>query len=766
MKVSPWPTQETESILFLLDASHEVEKQLLEDWLTEQDSAAAFDGQVSKIVVPISASPKRIPKQNLSKELDVDSETLVQPLRVVWLTSLDSKGTKPRFRDLLFGNRRHPGPRKARRIVKNHPSMVECIAAEPATVGQLRKRLQHCIGAESNREQFSEFVIGQASVALDIAERRLRGSRYKVPRHVASNLRASAAFNAGIEELSEQTGRSKRRLLSEADKIFKELIAFPSAFWLDVNYLLNRKVASLGYDSEIVLDQEDLERVRQISKEHPTALLVTHKTHIDFPALNRVLFDNDFPAPHTFGGVNMAFAGLGFLARRAGVIFIRRSFQDDLLYKLILRQYIGFLMQKHFPLSWAFEGTRSRVGKLMPPKYGILKYVIEAAHANDERDLHIIPVAINYDLISDVRDYAKEQSGIKKQPESLRWFIGYLRRFTRAMGQIYLDFGEPIVLERAPSGDDKLVLSKIAFQVGVEANRATPITLASLATMILLGSAPRALTRSELAREMIKLVTWVRARDILITRHFEIENEAEFTRLADVLIKNRLVTRYADGPEEVFAIVPEQQAVASYYRNTTIHYFVTKAIAELALLRAARSEADPLDDFWAEIDRLRDLFKFEFFYTPTAEFRDEVRDELGCYDPGWAEKLAADAEYGRKLLRRFKPLVAHATLTQFVEAYYIVADVLAMTADDVTVTEEDSLGRSFAYGRQSYMQRRINSEASIGKLLFQNGYKWLANRGLVEAGDADLGERRKQASHDLRELTHRLQRIQSLALPV
>jgi glycerol-3-phosphate O-acyltransferase len=125
-----------------------------------------------------------------------------------------------------------------------------------------------------------------------------------------------------------------------------------------------------------------------------------------------VCFDNDFPAPHILGGVNMAFAGLGFLARRAGAIFIRRSFQDDPLYKMILRQYISYLMEKRFPLSWAFEGTRSRVGKLMPPRYGLLKYVMDSAHATGLRNLHIIPISISYDMIGDVKDYAKPSSPV------------------------------------------------------------------------------------------------------------------------------------------------------------------------------------------------------------------------------------------------------------------------------------------------------------------------------------------------------------------
>ncbi len=762
MSVGPWPAAPDANVLFLLDTAHEVEQHHLERWL-QAERPQNYAGNVSFVSVPIAAADERIPAAALGAALDVPADTLVSPVRVVWLSSLDLKNTTPRFRDLLFGNRRYPGPRKARRILERHPTRAECIHAEPATLAELRERHEHCGAPE--REPLRDFVARQASIALDIAERRLRGSRYKVPRRVAAHLRASPAFDEALEELSAATGRPKNKLEAEADAIFRELISRPRPFWLDLSYALNRRIATLGYDPEIVLDAGDIERVRQITKHYPTAILCTHKTHVDFPALNKVLFEQDFPAPHTFGGVNMAFAGLGFLARRAGVIFIRRSFQDNPLYKQILRQYIAFLLQKRFPLSWAFEGTRSRAGKLMPPKYGILKYVIEAAHADDARKLHIVPVAINYDMISDVRDYAREQSGIKKQPESLRWFLGYLRSLRKPMGQIYLDFGKPIVLERAPSGEDSLALSKIAFQVGVEANRATPITLASLATMILLGAAPRALTRNELAREMIKLITWVRAREIRITRHFEIENEAEFNALAKVLIKNRLVSRYADGPEEVFAIAADQQAVASYYRNTTIHHFVTKAIAELALVGSTATDTDTHGGFWAEIDRLRDLFKFEFFYVPAEEFRDEVRRELDRYDPDWDVKLHADADYGRRLLRRFKPLVAHATLLQFAEAYYIVADVLAVTPYNSALGPKDSLARSFAYGRQAYLRRRIGSEASIGKLLFQNGYKWMANQGLVEAGDAELGERRIEVARSFRELIHRLQRIQALALP-
>ena len=85
-----------------------------------------------------------------------------------------------------------------------------------------------------------------------------------------------------------------------------------------------------------------------------------------------------------------------------GMIFVRRSFQDQPVYKLVLRHYIAWLLAKRFPLSWAFEGTRSRLGKLMPPKYGLMKYVLDAAHATGTRDVHFVPFVTSFDLILDV----------------------------------------------------------------------------------------------------------------------------------------------------------------------------------------------------------------------------------------------------------------------------------------------------------------------------------------------------------------------------
>lgn len=757
---NPWPAENSLPLLFLLDAANTVEEELLRQWLYGYVTEEAAPPHTLIELPNESTDGQKLGE--MSSAFETHEDALVVPLRVVWLASTGSDKRAPRIRDLLFGDPRRPGKLRARAIARRRPDRVRRIAGKPATLSELQGRFAQ-LEAEADGG-FAEFVNRQAELALDIAERKFQGTRYKVPRFVAEELRASPKFNRALDNLSAETGKSRAELQEEAAEYMKEMVATPSTFWLDVMVKFNNIVRTQGYQGEMVYDKQAIEQVRGLVRDNPSALLWTHKSHIDGLAMNSVLFENDFPAPHTFGGINMAFAGLGYLARRSVAIFIRRSFQDNALYKLVLRHYIGYLMEKRFPLSWAFEGTRSRVGKLMPPRFGLLKYVVEAAHVTRARNLHIIPVTISYDLISDVVDYTTEQSGTKKQPESLRWFIGYVRRLRSPLGRVYVDFGEPIVLDRAPDPDDQLALQKIAFEVAVRANEVTPLTMPSLISMVLLGSAPQALTARELIAEIAPLVEWARARGLRMTREFDPRNVREFRNLAEIMIGSGLFTRYDEGPEAVYGIAPDQHAVASYYRNTVIHYFVNRAIAELALVAAHDAEAAlAADVFWAEVVRLRDLFKFEFFYSPTEEFLKEISDELASHEPDWAKLL--DAGEVDALLERMQPLVSHATLLPFVEAYSVVADLVAGLGENEDLSEADCVTQALKYGKQAYLQRRISSEASIGKLLFKNGYLLLRNKGLVgEAEEPVPPQQRDDMAQEFRELSRRLDRIKAFAL--
>ena len=777
-------------ILFIADAGNRLERALLDACL-ETQCAAVGAGSWARVFLNLSGAGDAPDAAPLQARLAAPDDTLLAPLRVAWTVPVDASGEAGQsagqsadpsanpsagrepvsLRHLAFGDPRRPGLLRGKRILRRDPSRAHCLAGVPATLGELKRRFaeQHGTAAAAQPQAFAGFVARQAALALEIAEWGLIGRRYKVPRFVAESLRDSPRFQAALQRFADASGRPLDTVLREADGYMTELIAVPNALFVDLRARFDNFILSLGYDRNVVCRPEDLDRVREIVQNRPAMLLWTHKTYIDSVALTAKMFEHDFPMLHIFAGANMGFAGLGLLMRRSGGIFIRRSFQDKPLYKLVLRHYIGYLMEKRFPMTWAFEGTRSRTGKLMPPRYGLLKYVLEAAQATDARDIHVIPVTVSYDLMRDVDEYASEQVGRVKQPESFKWFVGYLSSLRQPMGRMYLDFGEPVVLPAAPDPEDSLALSKIAFEVAVQANRVTPITLPAIGCMVLLGAAPRALTLRELQGEIIRLVSWAHDRGIRLTSDFSPERLGQVRALANAMVGMGLLIRYDEGSDTVFGIDPASHPMAGYYRNTIVHHFVNKAILELALLGVGQAPGENLPDqtealLWVETERLRDLFKFEFFYPEKSEFRVELERELQRVDPAWRERLAQGDVPG--LLVALRPLVAHASLLPYVEAYSVVFDLLARLASDETLTESDCVSRALKQGHQAYLQRRITSEASIGKILFANGYRLADNLGLTqpEPQGGDLGDRRAALLREFKELARRLDRVRLMAL--
>ena len=764
---SPWPERESQQVLFILDVRNSTEEEILRGWIAHHGNRDNHAFDAPKVCIDLKDERTGFDSGQLVMSLALPDDTIIAPLRIVWTPAEDGAITLGRLRYLITGDPRKPSARRARSIADDHPERVHLIAGAPDTMANLRQRFRanNQVDDDSAQEEFANFVARQAAVVLDISERQVRGGRYKVPRHVAAAIMANGDYNAEVQRLADEMGRDKDDLMKEAAGYMKEMVSAPTSFWLDVYARFNSFCLGLGYEEEIVYDKAAVEKLRQMVRNNPSMLLWTHKTYLDGMVVPKVMYDNDFPMPHMFGGANLNFPGLGHLLHRAGAIFIKRSFQDNELYKLTLRHYIGYLMEKRFPMNWAFEGTRSRMGKLMPPRYGLLKYVLEACYETDAENIHIIPISISYDIIRDVEEYATEQTGRGKGAESLKWFIGYVRSLARPMGKVYMDIGEPVILPKAPEPDDKLALSKIAFEVAVEANHVTPITFPSLVTMSLLGAAPKALTEEEVIEDLNALLGWAESRNLRISEDFNRRFADQMEGLLGIMIDENIVTRYDEGPEIVYGIGLEQHPVASYYRNTVIHFFVNKAIIELALLKASeQSGDDALTTFWTEVDSLRDLFKFEFFYAPTEEFHQQIREEMARYSPDWEELLGQGAVGFGTMLQNMTPLVAHVTLLTYTEAYSVVASMLARKEAYDSLEQDECISEALTYGRQAYLQRRISSESSIGKLLFKNGYKMLQSRNLTEGGADSLKEERLDLARELRELLRRIDVIRAIGV--
>ena len=518
---NPWPSRDEQQVLFVLDARNSFEQDILKQWIHHHTKSGSDEFHAPQVTLDLGDDRKGIDSAQLVMALALPPTTLIAPLRIAWLPSQAAINSGPRLRDLIFGDPRHPSARRGRNIIEQEPQRMHLIAGIPDSVANLRERFEHNHNVEearrssgtlpillrARRQWFWIWLNGDCRAVAT----RCRDTWLQPDSPIPTTTRRWMKFPRRLAQ-------TKAELLKEAAGYMDEMVSVPSTFWLDVYAKFNKFCLGLGYEENIVYDLAAVENMRRIVRDHPAMLLWTHKTYLDGMVVPKVLYDNDFPMPHMFGGANMNFPGLGHLLHRAGAIFIKRSFQDNELYKATLRHYIGYLMEKRFPMNWAFEGTRSRMGKLMPPRYGLLKYVLEACHTTNASNIHIIPISISYDLIRDVEEYATEQTGRGKGAESLRWFIGYIRSLARPMGKVYMDIGEPVVLDKAPDPDDRLALSKIAFEVAVEANHVTPITFPSLVTMSLLGSAPKALTEEEVIEDLRALLGWAESTQ---TAHFQ-----------------------------------------------------------------------------------------------------------------------------------------------------------------------------------------------------------------------------------------------------
>jgi glycerol-3-phosphate O-acyltransferase len=775
-----WPSNDPDrEVVFLLDAASSLERDLLEAWVQAALPAQTPPGRARMVALPPSRGRRR-PGVDPALEavLAAEDDPLLAPLRVVWIPPERDGVRAVRPRDLLtFSDPRDPGTLRQRWILRRHPDRCRIVLAEPAPVSDLRTRWAeagHRGGGTTTG--LSLFVSRQAALSLERSERRLRGMRYKVPKLVEEEILGAPAFRARVTQLARQESRSEADINRQTVSDLREIAAAHSPLFIDLVAWLIRKLYTQGYADEIQYDREQLGRIAALSQRSPVVFLPTHKSNLDHLALQYILYENGLPPNHTAGGINMNFFPVGPLVRRTGTFFIRRSFRDDAVYKHVLRSYIDYLVEKRFSLEWYIEGGRSRSGKLLPPRFGMLAYVVDAWRRGKSENVQLIPVAIAYDQIQEVGGYSDEQEGASKEKESFGWFLGVIRSLRRPYGRIHIRFGEPISLrsqlekpERESGADpdeSEIELQKLAFEVSVRINRVTPITPISLVTLALLGTGDRAATVGETRQSLVNLLRYVQERKLPTTAQlYHLESDAGVRRTLEALAVNDVVTRFDGGPECVYRIGPEQQLAAAYYRNTVIHFFVNAAIAELALVHAGEGGGggDSVAEFWDETMRLRDLFKFEFFFAEKNQFREEIRDELAFQDTEWGQRLASGPDGAHALLRGTRPFTAHRVIRPFIESYRVVSDALQQCAEDAEIDRDALVSDCLGLGKQYQLQERIQSRASVSKVLFGTALKLADNRRLVECGAPGQGAARAAFAEEIRDVHRRVEVVVALA---
>lgn len=561
----------------------------------------------------------------------------------------------------------------------------------------------------------------------------------------ASSLLDDAAFQAELLQAATVTGKTPEQARTYARKCLAEIEATPQEAWLRPASKLARFIYTRSYEPVLDINLDKLEELRALSQDHLLLFLWSHKSHMDSFVFLLSLYQNNFnPLPLIFAGINMNFLGFGALARRVGAIFLRRSFQEDAIYKLVFRRYIDFLIRHRAPLSWSIEGTRSRTGKLSPPKLGLLNWVVESCHREQTKNVLLVPVSIAFDRIAEIDDYVALQSGKPKRKESLGWFFNYVFGMQQPNGKVYVRFGEPLPLEQLPapslqSQDVGIDVTRMAFEVCTRIEQITPIKSADVLAMVLLGANRRALTASEMYRQSSGIAQSIVERKLPASSGFSLNNEAEVSAALLALESSGLIRSFSASKVPVYYIPNEQRLAAAYYRNTITHYFLHAALGEIGLAMCALNiELPNAAALRGNVTALRDLYKFEFFYTPAEEFWGEVLSQIGQRYPHWdSGEISIE-----KMLREKPPRFGHAILRQITEAYLIIAVALMDLGENPVHDQKKFIRPLLAQGQEMLLRRTISCESSVSQDLLGNGLRLAGHLALLDGRGEEIANRR------------------------
>ncbi len=593
-------------------------------------------------------------------------------------------------------------------------------------------------------------------------------------RHAVEAVVGTAQYAEALDALVERTGRGEADLRADSRTALSEMEAYVDEA---ATRLWDRMGRWLTRSYEVDVDASGLRDLAELSRRHSLVFLPNHRSYLDPLVLRAAMSGHSFPANYTLGGINLAMWPLSELGRRSGLVFIRRSSRDDPVYPAMLRLYLGFLLRQRANLEWYFEGGRTRTGKLRPPRMGVLRYLVDAFLANggDSDDAYLVPVAIVYDQQHEVSALSREEGGGTKTPESLTWLVRFARAQGRRRGRVHVRFGPPLSLrealddagDRAATDDLTEVVPRVAFEVAHRINAATPITPAALVTFGLLDNDGRAMTLAETLEVLEPLVAYVRRRRLPLTADVDLGRAEGLRKALATLQREGVVVEYAGGLEPVYAIAPDRQHEAAFYRNTVTHYFINRAILEVAAVQATAEDqdsgADAVGALWDRALALRDLLKYEFFFATKREFDEQLRYETELSRPGWSDGEVTSRQLSEELTAS-SLLLAHRVIGPFLEAYSVVADRLVTREPGAPLDEAALIAESLGVAHQRWLQQSLHSPESISKDLMGGALKLAGNRDLLGPGDDDLRTARERLAAELAAACRATGVLRSLAL--
>lgn len=400
-----------------------------------------------------------------------------------------------------------------------------------------------------------------------------------------------------IADEAENKKISPEKARQEAEKILQEIASNFNYSSLRVADRFLRWLWNRLYQG---INVEHADRVRKLALEgHEIVYVPCHRSHIDYLLLSYVLYHQGLVPPHIAAGINLNFWPVGSIFRSWGAFFIRRTFKGNRLYSTIFREYLAELFHRGYSVEFFIEGGRSRTGRLLAPKTGMMSMTLQALQSGQQtRPISIVPVYIGYEHVLEVDTYAKELRGAAKEKENAGLVLRVIKKL-RNLGKGYVNFAEPITLNNylnqhypdwRHNTDDKNrpewfneAVSRVSNQVMVNINRAAAVNAMNLTVSILLSSRQRALSKELLIEQIDSCLQLL--RNTCYDDDIILPNENGETILQHVLNLDRVgILIEKDNFGEIVRLERNSAVLMTYYRNNIQHLFVLPSfIASLVL---------------------------------------------------------------------------------------------------------------------------------------------------------------------------------------
>ena len=255
-----------------------------------------------------------------------------------------------------------------------------------------------------------------------------------------------------------------------------------------------------------------LDRVAALAETHTVVYTPCHRSHIDYLLLSYVLFHRGFMVPHVAAGDNLDLPIVGGVLRRGGAFFMRRRFSSDRLYSAVFSEYIYQVFRRGHAVEYFVEGGRTRTGRLLPPRTGVLQMTIDAHRRGVPRPIIFVPVYVGYDKLVEAASYVDELRGAAKQSESVSGLFRNLRMVRQSFGSAQLCFGKPILLDELLDDGMDRPARLLGARIGRGINACAYLNATNLVALTTLSMPRQAIDESALV-EQIELYRGLINRD-------------------------------------------------------------------------------------------------------------------------------------------------------------------------------------------------------------------------------------------------------------